>query len=68
MPSPDYIELRTRSAFSFLEGACNPEELSARAAELEYPAMALADRAGVYGAARFHKSAARAGVRAILGA
>ena len=34
-PSPDdYVELRCRSAFSFLEGASNPEALAERAAEL----------------------------------
>ena len=43
----DYIELRCRSAFSFLEGASNPEDLVERAAELGYPALALADRDGL---------------------
>jgi len=32
----DYVELRARSAFSFLEGASLPEDLAARAAELGY--------------------------------
>jgi len=32
----DYIELRARSAFSFLEGASTPEDLATRAAELGY--------------------------------
>ncbi len=43
----DYIELRARSAFSFLEGATTPEDLAARAAELGYSAMALGDRDGL---------------------
>lgn len=64
----DYVELRTRSSFSFLEGASNPEELAERAAELGYPALALADRHGVYGIPRFHQAATRSGVRAIVGA
>ncbi len=70
-PSPpvaDYIELRARSAFSFLEGASNPEELVERAAQLDYPVLALADRDGVYGAPRFHRAACEAGLRAITGA
>lgn len=66
--SADYIELRARSAFSFLEGASNPEDLAERAAELGYPALALADRGGVYGVPRFHQAATSAGVRAIVGA
>jgi error-prone DNA polymerase len=43
-----YIELHSSSAFSFLEGASQPEELIKRAVELEMPAMALLDRNGVY--------------------
>ncbi len=64
----DYVELRCRSAFSFLEGASNPEDLIERAAELGHPALALADRGGLYGAPRFHQAAAAAGVRALVGA
>src|SRR5688500_1347029 len=63
-----YIELHTSSAFSFLRGASLPETLIDRAAALGYPAVALLDRDGVYGAPRFHKAAAAAGVRAIIGA
>ena len=63
-----YIELHTASAFSFLEGASLPEDLIQRAAELDMPAMALLDRNGVYGAARFHTLAQKHGVRAHVGA
>jgi len=64
----DFVELRCRSAFSFLEGASNPEDLAARAAELGHGALALADRDGVYGIPRFHAAAVAAGLRPILGA
>ena len=63
-----YVELHTASAFSFLDGASLPEALVDRAAELGYPALALLDRDGVYGAPRFHKAAKAAGIRAIVGA
>lgn len=63
-----YVELHAASAFSFLEGASQPEELIRRAGELEMPAMALLDRNGFYGSARFHTSAQREGVRAHIGA
>src|ERR1700744_6124153 len=63
-----YVELHAASAFSFLEGASLPEELIQRAAELNMPAMALLDRNGVYGAARFHTLAHKNGVRAHVGA
>jgi error-prone DNA polymerase len=64
----DYVELRCRSAFSFLEASSNPEDLIARAAALDYPALALGDRDGLYGIPRFHQAAMAAGVRAIVGA
>jgi error-prone DNA polymerase len=63
-----YVEMHAASAFSFLEGASQPEDLIKRAVELEMPAMALLDRNGVYGAARFHTSAKQNGVRAHVGA
>ena len=63
-----YIELHTASAFSFLQGASLPETLVDRAAELGYPAIALLDRDGVYGAPRFHKAARAAGIHPIIGA
>ncbi|HUZ96920.1 MAG TPA: error-prone DNA polymerase [Edaphobacter sp.] len=63
-----YVELHAASAFSFLEGASQPEGLIERAAVLEMPAIALLDRNGVYGSARFHTSAKRNRVRAHIGA
>ena len=63
-----YAELHARSAFSFLEGASEPEELVERAAELELPAVALLDRDSLSGAPRFHLAARKAGLRALIGA
>ena len=62
-----YIELHTASGFSFLDGASQPEDLVARAARLGYPALALCDRDGVYGAPRFYKAAVEAGIRPLIG-
>jgi error-prone DNA polymerase len=63
-----YTELHSASAFSFLDGASLPEALVDRAVELGYPALALLDRDGVYGAPRFHLAAKRAGIKAMIGA
>jgi error-prone DNA polymerase len=63
-----YAELHCASAFSFLEGACQPEELVDRAAELELPVVALVDRNGVSGAPRFWKAAREAGIKPLVGA
>jgi error-prone DNA polymerase len=68
LPGPAYVELRCRSSFSFLEAASNPEDLVRCAADLDYPALALGDRDGVYGAPRFHQAALAAGIRPIVGA
>ncbi len=68
MTERPYIELHARSAFSFLEGASQPDELATLAAHFSMPALALLDTDGVYGAARFHLAAKRAGIQAHIGA
>ena len=62
------VHLDVRSYFSLKEGAFSPEALARRAAELGMPAVALADRDGLYGAARFADACERDGVRPIFGA
>ncbi len=64
----NYVELHARSACSFLRGASHPEHLAERASELELPAVAVCDRDGLYGAARFFSAAKEHGIRAIVGA
>jgi error-prone DNA polymerase len=66
--SSNYVEFHARSAFSFLEGASLPEELIGASAALQMPAMALLDRDGLYGAARFHLAAEKAKLKAHIGA
>jgi error-prone DNA polymerase len=63
-----YLELHARSAFSFLEGASAPEELAEACHSHQMPAMALLDRDGVYGAARFHLAMKKLGLQAHIGA
>src|SRR5262245_1105163 len=63
-----YVELHANSAFSFLQGASLPEKLVAACSEFAIPAMALLDCDGVYGAARFHLTAQKAGIKAHIGA
>jgi error-prone DNA polymerase len=63
-----FVHLDVRSCFSLKEGACTPEHLVAQAAALGMPSLALTDRDGLYGAARFVTACAREGVRPILGA
>src|SRR3954462_13185829 len=63
-----YVELHAHSAYSFLDGASQPEELAARAAELGYGALALTDHDGVYGSLEFAHAAEHFGVGPIPGA
>src|SRR5213080_2564144 len=63
-----YVELHCHSAYSFLDGASQPEELAARAAELGYEALALTDHDGVSGSLEFAYAAKAFGVRSITGA
>ena len=47
------VELHLHTCYSFLEGASLPEELAVQAAELGYPALAITDHDGLYGAMEF---------------
>jgi error-prone DNA polymerase len=66
--STPYVELHCHSAFSFLDGASLPDELSATALELGYRAMALTDHNTVSGSMEFAVSARALGLRPIHGA
>ncbi|HET7535398.1 MAG TPA: PHP domain-containing protein, partial [Candidatus Didemnitutus sp.] len=63
-----YFELHAASAFSFLRGASDPEQLAKVAAELELPGMALLDRDGIYGTARHYTAAAEHKIKPFVGA
>ena len=66
--APAYAELHALSNFSFLNGASHPEELVARAAELQYEALALTDACSMAGVVRAHAEARERGVKLIVGA
>src|SRR5205085_8911679 len=66
--SMNYAELHCHSAYSFLDGASQPEELAVRAAKLGYEALALTDHDGLYGSLEVAHAAKHFGVRPITGA
>ena len=68
LTTPRYVELRCRSAFSFLDGASLPEDLVGAAVALGHQTLALADFGGLYSAPRFFTAARKAGLRPIVGA
>ncbi|MFB3107337.1 MAG: PHP domain-containing protein, partial [Pseudomonadales bacterium] len=63
-----YIELHCHSAFSFLNGASQPDELVMAAQSLGYPTLALTDTNGLYGSMAFAQAAKHIGIQAITGA
>jgi len=70
MTRPDparYAELHAHSAFSFLDGASQPEELVTEAARLGLDALALTDHNGLHGVVRLAEAARLAGLRTVIG-
>ncbi|MDR7253848.1 error-prone DNA polymerase [Nocardioides sp. BE266] len=66
--SPDpFVHLHVASGYSLQYGASHPHVLVERAAEQEMDTLALTDRDGTYGAVKFARAAARAGIRPVLG-
>ena len=63
-----YAELTARSCFSLLEGASQPDELLAAAAEAGCSHFALTDRDAIYGVVQAHKAAREHGVHLLVGA
>ena len=64
---PEYAELRCVSNFTFLRGASQPEELVARAKQLGYSALTIADECSMAGVVRAHVAAKEHGLKLILG-
>src|ERR671936_813980 len=62
-----WVELHCHSAYSFLDGASDPAELAATAAELGHESLALTDHDNVCGAMEFAHACAGVGVRPIVG-
>ncbi|MEA3066687.1 MAG: polymerase subunit alpha, partial [Sphingomonadales bacterium] len=63
-----FVPLRVFSCFTMLEGAMEPKTIAERAAKLGFPAVALTDRNGLYGAMPFSDACFEKGVQPIIGA
>ena len=62
-----FVPLRIFSAFTMLEGAIDPKAIASHARKLGFPAAAITDRNGLYGAMAFSEAAKKAGVQPIIG-
>jgi DNA polymerase III subunit alpha len=67
VPEAPFVHLHVHSEYSILDGACRIPELTARAAELEMPAVALTDHGSLAGAVELYREAGKHGVKPILG-
>jgi DNA polymerase-3 subunit alpha len=63
-----FVPLRILSAYTMLEGAIDPKVVVGRAKALGFPAAAITDRNGLYGAMAFSDAAKKAGVQPIIAA
>ncbi len=63
-----FVPLRVFSSYTMLEGAMEPKTIASRAATLGFPAVALTDRNGLYGAMPFSDACSAKGVQPIIGA
>ncbi|PZU16341.1 MAG: DNA polymerase III subunit alpha [Citromicrobium sp.] len=67
MPFAPFVPLRVMSSYSMLEGAIDPKAIAKLAKERGFPAIAICDRNGLYGAVMFAKACFDAGVQPIIG-
>ena len=63
-----FVPLRVLSSYSMLEGAIEPKAMAKLAKERGFPAIAICDRNGLYGAVAFAKACMDEGVQPIIGA
>ncbi|MEN9682306.1 MAG: hypothetical protein RLZZ427_57 [Pseudomonadota bacterium] len=63
-----FVPLRVLSSYSMLEGAIDPKAIAKLAKERGFPAIAIADRNGLYGAMIFAGACRDVGIQPIIGA
>ena len=62
-----FVPLRVLSAYSMLEGAIEPKAMAKLAKERGFPAIAICDRNGLYGAVMFAGACKGEGIQPIIG-
>ncbi len=67
MPFKPFVPFRILSAYTMLEGAIDPKAMAKLAKERGFPAIAIADRNGLYGAVMFANACKAEGVQPIIG-
>ena len=67
MPSENFVHLHLHTDYSLLDGACEIDRLTSRAAELNMPAVAITDHGNLFGAIKFYHAARNRGLKPIIG-
>lgn len=67
MAHSGFVPLRVFSCYTMLEGAIDPKAIAKHAKSHGFPAIAVADRNGLYAAMSFSDAAKKAGVQPIVG-
>ncbi|MGZ3267648.1 MAG: PHP domain-containing protein, partial [Croceibacterium sp.] len=62
-----FVPLRVLSSYSMLEGAIDPKAIARLAKQRGFPAIAICDRNGLYGAMAFSKACVGEGVQPVVG-
>jgi len=67
MTPGNFAHLHLHSDYSLLDGACDIQKVTERAASLKMPALALTDHGNMFGAVKFYNAAKKVGVKPIIG-
>jgi DNA polymerase-3 subunit alpha len=67
VPEAPFVHLHVHSEYSILDGACRIPGLTARAAELEMPAVSLTDHGSLAGAVELYREATKQGIKPLIG-
>lgn len=65
--NPSFIHLRVHSEYSLVDGIVRLDDLVARCAELNMPAVAITDVCNLYGLIKFYKAAQSVGIKPLCG-
>jgi len=63
----DFVHLHLHTEYSLLDACCKLDKLMAKAAALQFPAVAMTDHGVMFGAVEFWQAAKKAGVKPIIG-
>ncbi len=67
MPHTDFVHLHCHTQYSLLDSSAKIPDLIRRAVELKFPALAMTDNGGLFGAIEFYSQARKQGIKPIIG-